>query len=147
MIKIISVGKIKDKELDILINKYLKMIPRKVELISVKDEATKDKMDLEAERILKNVKPEDYVVTLEIFGTMLDSPGLAKFINDVEANIQNDIIFIIGGSYGLSNKVKERSNYQLSFSKFTFPHQLMLLILIEQVYRAYMINSNHPYHK
>ena len=78
---------------------------------------------------------------------MLDSNGFAKLIDDQSTYQQGDLVFVIGGSYGLSDQVMERSNQKISFSKMTFPHQLMRLILIEQIYRAYMILKNHPYHK
>lgn len=147
MIKIIAVGKVRKKELNTLINDYIKMIPRKVELIEVKDEATIDKMHLEADKILKNIKTDDYVITLEILGKKLDSEKLSGLIDDIETNYSNDIVFIIGGSFGLDKSVSDRSNYKLSFSDMTFPHQLMKLMLVEQVFRAYAILSNHPYHK
>ena len=147
MIKIIAVGKVRKKELNTLINDYIKMIPRKVELIEVKDEATIDKMHLEADKIMKNIKTDDYVITLEILGKKLDSEKLSDLIDGIETNYSNDIIFIIGGSFGLDKSVSDRSNYKLSFSDMTFPHQLMKLMLVEQVFRAYAILSNHPYHK
>lgn len=147
MIKIIAVGKVRKKELNTLINDYIKMIPRKVELIEVKDEATIDKMHLEADKIMKNIKTDDYVITLEILGKKLDSEKLSGLIDDIETNYSNDIVFIIGGSFGLDKSVSDRSNYKLSFSDMTFPHQLMKLMLVEQVFRAYAILSNHPYHK
>lgn len=147
MIKIIAVGKVRKKELNTLINDYIKMIPRKVELIEVKDEATIDKMHLEADKIMKNIKTDDYVITLEILGKKLDSEKLSNLIDDIETNYSNDIVFIIGGSFGLDKSVSDRSNYKLSFSDMTFPHQLMKLMLVEQVFRAYAILSNHPYHK
>lgn len=147
MIKIISVGKIKRNELNTLINNYTKMIPRKVKLIEVADEATIDKIDLEANKILKHIKDDEYVITLEILGKQLSSEKLSELIEKTETNITNKITFVIGGSFGVSNIVSERSNYKLSFSKMTFPHQLMKLILVEQIFRAYSIINNHPYHK
>ena len=96
---------------------------------------------------LKNIKDDDYVITLEIKGTLLSSEELASLIDKVEINQKGNIVFIIGGSYGLSSEVSSRSNYKLSFSKMTFPHQLMQVILAEQIYRAYSILQNHPYHK
>lgn len=147
MIKIISVGKIKNKELIKLIEKYEKMIPRKIEKIEIKDEPTIDKMKIEGDKILKQIKKEDFVVTLEIEGNNLSSEEFAEFIKNYEINKEKHLVFIIGGSFGLDMQVKKRSNYQMSFSKMTFPHQLMQLILMEQIYRAYMININHPYHK
>lgn len=147
MIKIISVGKIKNKELIKLIEKYEKMIPRKIEKIEIKDQPTIDKINIEGDKILKQIKREDFVVTLEIEGNNLSSEEFADFIKNYEINKEKHLVFIIGGSFGLDIQVKKRSNYQISFSKMTFPHQLMQLILMEQIYRAYMININHPYHK
>jgi|SRR5690554_773237 len=147
MIKIISVGKIKNKELIKLIEKYEKMIPRKIEKIEIKDQPTIDKINIEGDKILKQIKREDFVVTLEIEGNNLSSEEFADFIKNYEINKEKHLVFIIGGSFGLDMQVKKRSNYQISFSKMTFPHQLMQLILMEQIYRAYMININHPYHK
>ena len=147
MIKIISVGKIKNKELIKLIEKYEKMIPRKIEKIEIKDQPTIDKINIEGDKILKQIKREDFVVTLEIEGNNLSSEEFADFIKNYEINKEKHLVFIIGGSSGLDMQVKKRSNYQISFSKMTFPHQLMQLILMEQIYRAYMININHPYHK
>lgn len=147
MIKIISVGKVKNKELIKLIEKYEKMVPRKITKIEIKDEPTINKINIEGEKILKQIKSEDYVVTLEIEGNNLSSEEFADFIKDFEINKQKELVFVIGGSFGLDQQVKNRSNYKISFSKMTFPHQLMQLILMEQIYRAYMININHPYHK
>ena len=147
MIKIISVGKIKNKELIKLIEKYEKMIPRKIKKIEIKDQPTIDKINIEGDKILKQIKREDFVVTLEIEGNNLSSEEFADFIKNYEINKEKHLVFIIGGSFGLDMQVKKRSNYQISFSKMTFPHQLMQLILMEQIYRAYMININHPYHK
>ena len=92
------------------------------------------------------LKPTDYVITLEILGHQLDSFGFCDKIESI-FNFCSNIVFIIGGSYGLSKEVKERSDFSLSFSKMTFPHQLMRVILLEQIYRAYRIINNEPYHK
>ena len=146
MIKIITVGKIKSKELNTMINYYSKQIPRKIEFIEIKDEPNIQGINKEGENIIKKIKNDDFVITLEIDGKSLSSKDFSEQINLWELS-NNDIIFIIGGSYGISEKVKNRSNYQLSFSQMTFPHQLMKLILIEQIYRAYAIMNNHPYHK
>lgn len=146
MIKIITVGKVKSKHLDSLINYYLKQVPRKVEIINIKDEPKIDGINKEGDAILKQIKDSDYVIALAILGKNLSSEALALKIKNLELSSKN-ITFIIGGSYGLSEAVLKRADYQLSFSKMTFPHQLMLLILVEQLYRGYMININHPYHK
>ena len=101
----------------------------------------------EGERILKLLKEDAYVVTLEIGGRMLDSVEFSKKIETLGIQGRSHICFIIGGSLGLGQKVRERSDYKLSFSKMTFPHQLMRVILLEQIYRSYRIMSNEPYHK
>lgn len=147
MIKIITVGKVKEKALQQLIEYYKKQVPRKVEVITVKDEPTVLTINKETESILKQIKEIDYVITLEIKGIQLSSEELSSKIADLELSSVKNITFIIGGSYGLGEEIIKRSNYALSFSKMTYPHQLMLLILMEQIYRSYMILSNHPYHK
>lgn len=144
--KIISVGKIKEASLTKLINEYLKQI-KDVKIIEVKDEKNKEGLKLESDRILKLINSDNYVVSLVIDGTPLDSIALANLIDNINTNIGKEIIFIIGGSYGLHSNVVKRSNYQLSLSKLTFPHQLTRLILVEQIYRSFMILKNHPYHK
>lgn len=147
MIKIITVGKVRSQELNKLINNYIKMIPRKIKLVEIKDEPTKDKINIEGSKILKQIKDDEYVITLEILGNLLSSEEFSSLIEKVETNQTNKITFVIGGSFGLDKSVSLRSNYKLSFSKMTYPHQLMKLILSEQIYRAYSIMQNHPYHK
>ena len=147
MIKIICVGKINQKYLKEGIAYYVKQIPQKVEIIEVLDEASLLGMEAEGQRILSKIKSSDYVVTLEILGKMFDSEGFAKMLDEQMTYVQGDLVFVIGGSYGLSDEVKERSQMKISFSKMTFPHQLMRLILVEQIYRGFMILKNHPYHK
>lgn len=147
MIKIITVGKVRSHELNKLINNYIKMIPRKIKLVEIKDEPTKDKINIEGSKILKQIKDDEYVITLEILGNLLSSEEFSSLIEKVETNQTNKITFVIGGSFGLDKSVSLRSNYKLSFSKMTYPHQLMKLILSEQIYRAYSIMQNHPYHK
>lgn len=147
MIKIITVGKVRSQELNKLINNYIKMIPRKIKLVEIKDEPTKDKINIEGSKILKQIKDDEYVITLEILGNLLSSEEFSSLIERVETNQTNKITFVIGGSFGLDKSVSLRSNYKLSFSKMTYPHQLMKLILSEQIYRAYSIMQNHPYHK
>ena len=121
-----------------------------VEIIEVKEcnnaSTTKTK-ELEGELILDKISKEDYVITLEIEGKMIDSIELSKKIDELFTYGNTNITFVIGGSWGLSDKVKSRSNYKLSFSKFTFPHQLMRLILMEQIYRAFTIINHKEYHK
>ena len=147
MIKIITVGKVRSKELAQLIEFYRKQIPRKTEIITLKDEANIDGMEKEGLAILKVIKPEDFVITLEIKGKNITSEELASLIDKIEIETKGNLVFVIGGSYGLSSEVSLRSNYKLSFSKMTFPHQLMQVFLTEQIYRAYAILQNHPYHK
>ena len=151
MIKIICVGKIKEKYLKDAIAEYSKRISKytKLEIIEVSDRdklPIKDILDKEGNDILKHINDKDYVVTLEITGNNLSSIELAKKIDTI-FNKYSNIVFVIGGSYGLSDSIKNRSNYPLSFSKLTFPHQLFRVMLLEQIYRAYKINNNETYHK
>lgn len=149
MIKIVCVGKIKEKYFASAILEYLKRLSKyiKIDIIEVMDEANSEKaLKVEGERILKHIKDNEYVITLDIDGNMLSSLDLANKINQTLINNSN-ITFVIGGSYGLSNEVKDRSNYALSFSKMTFPHQLFRVILLEQIYRAFKILNNETYHK
>ncbi len=150
MIKLICVGSIKEKELTSLINEYLKRISKytKIEIIEVPDYDydLKETLKKEGEQILKNVSPKDFVVTMEIEGKELTSIELSEKIRTTLITNSN-IDFVIGGSYGLDESVKSRSNYKLSFSKLTFPHQLFRLILLEQIYRSFKIINNETYHK
>ncbi len=147
MIKIIVVGKMNQKYLNQGIAFYQKQIPVKLEWIEVSDEASKQGINIEGERILGKIKDSDIVIALAIKGKMFDSEGFAQLIDEKTTYYQGDLVFVIGGSYGLSEQVIQRSNDQISFSKMTFPHQMMRLILMEQIYRGYMILKNHPYHK
>lgn len=157
-ITVITVGKIKEKYLKDAIAEYSKRLSKycKLEIIEVSDEKTPDNASevveegirsKEAERILKYVKDDAYIMTLEIGGKQLASEELADKIDKLGVQGTSHIIFIIGGSIGLGKEVLNKSNYALSFSKMTFPHQLMRVILLEQVYRSYRIISNEPYHK
>lgn len=157
-ITVITVGKIKEKYLKDAIAEYSKRLSKycKLEIVEVADEKTPDNASevvedsirsKEAERILKYVKDDAYVITLEINGKQLSSEELADKIDKLGVQGTSHIIFIIGGSIGLGKEVLNKSNYALSFSKMTFPHQLMRVILLEQVYRSYRIISNEPYHK
>ena len=157
-ITLITVGKIKEKYLKDAIAEYSKRLSRycKLEIIEVADEKTPDQASetveegiraKEGERILKHIKDDMYVVTLEISGKMLSSEELAEKINSLGLAGKSSIAFVIGGSIGLGKEVLSRSDYALSFSKMTFPHQLMRVILLEQVYRSYRIISRSPYHK
>ena len=150
MIKIITVGKIKEKYFRDAIDEYLKRLSKytKIDLIEVPDEDYDIKKTLlkEKDSILKHVSEKDYVITLEIEGKELNSVELSNKINDTMIN-NSDITFIIGGSYGLHEDIKKISNYALSFSKMTFPHQLFRIMLLEQIYRSYKILNNETYHK
>ena len=147
--KIICVGKVKEKFFVDAINEYSKRISKytKLEILEISDESNESiAMKKEGEKILSKIKDNDYVVTLEIEGNILTSLEFAKKI-DNNFNSNKNLTFVIGGSYGLDESVKSRSDYKLSFSKFTFPHQLFRVILLEQIYRAYKINNNENYHK
>ncbi len=151
MIKIITVGSIKEKYLKDAIDEYKKRLSKynNIDIIELKDEGKVEEekaKEIEGEKILNKVQDKDYVITLEIEGKELTSPELANKINNILIENSN-ITFIIGGSYGLSDKVKERANYHLSFSKMTFPHQLFRVLLLEQIYRSYKIINNESYHK
>lgn len=157
-ITVISVGKIKEKYLKDAIAEYSKRLGRycKLEIIEVQDEKTPDQAsetvegqirDKEAERILKYIRDDMYVITLEIGGKMLSSEELADKIASLGIQGKSHLAFVIGGSIGLGRKVLVRSDYALSFSRMTFPHQLMRVILLEQVYRSYRIINGEPYHK
>ena len=151
MIKIICVGKIKEKFYKEALEEYKKRLSKytKLNIIEVEDinlpkeELIKQK---EAELIEKNINEKDYVITLEIEGKEINSIELSKKLEQLET-LNPNITFIIGGSYGLDDKIKNRSNYKLSFSKLTFPHQLFRVILLEQIYRAFKIKNNESYHK
>ena len=157
-ITIITVGKIKEKYLKDAIAEYSKRLSKycKLDIVEVADEKTPDNASevvenqirsKEAERILKHVKEDAFIITLEINGKQLTSEELAKKIDTLGIQGHSHIIFIIGGSIGLGQEVLSKSNYALSFSKMTFPHQLMRVILLEQIYRSYRIINGEPYHK
>lgn len=157
-ITVITVGKIKEKYLKDAIAEYSKRLGKycKLEIIEVADEKTPDHASetvedairaKEGERILKYIKEDAYIITLEINGKQLASEELAEKIENLGVQGTSHIMFIIGGSIGLGKEVLARSNYALSFSKMTFPHQLMRVILLEQIYRSYRIINGEPYHK
>ena len=147
-IRIVSVGKIKEKYLSAGIAEYAKRLSRycKLTFCQVPDEKTPDK-DTEGERLLKHIREQDYVIALAIDGQMADSVELSEKIERLGVSGVSSIAFVIGGSLGLSDKVLKRADYKLSFSKMTFPHQLMQMILLEQIYRSYRIINHEPYHK
>ncbi|MDF2908704.1 MAG: hypothetical protein K0R34_4025 [Herbinix sp.] len=157
-VTLICVGKLKEKYLTQGVEEYVKRLSRycSLDIIELADEKTPDNASSvvedmikkkEGERILKALKEDSYCIALAIDGVMLTSPELAEKIDTLGISGTSHISFIIGGSLGLSEEVIKRADYKLSFSKMTFPHQLMRLILLEQVYRAYRIIHNQPYHK
>ena len=151
MIKILCVGKIKEKYLKEAIYDYKNRISKytKIEIIEVDDVDNKDINILllkEKNNIEKHIGNKDYVITLDINGESIDSLEFTKKIDSIFNNYSN-ITFVIGGSYGLHEDIKKQSNYSLSFSKMTFPHQLFRVILLEQIYRAFKISNNETYHK
>ncbi|MFJ7639717.1 23S rRNA (pseudouridine(1915)-N(3))-methyltransferase RlmH [Peribacillus sp. NPDC097264] len=157
-ITIITVGKLKEKYLKQGMAEYTKRLGAyaNIDFIEVPDEKAPENlsaadMDIvkqrEGERILAKISQDTYVITLEINGKQLTSEQLATHIDQLATYGKSKLAFIIGGSLGLSADVISRSDYALSFSKMTFPHQLMKLVLLEQIYRAFRINRNEPYHK
>ena len=140
------------------IAEYAKRLSRycRLTFCQVADEKTPDRAsealntqikDTEGERLMKHIREQDYVIALAIDGKMVDSVELSQKIEKLGVSGVSSIAFVIGGSLGLSDKVLRRADYKLSFSKMTFPHQLMRVILLEQIYRAYRIMKNEPYHK
>ncbi|MHC5268900.1 23S rRNA (pseudouridine(1915)-N(3))-methyltransferase RlmH [Enterococcus sp. LJL98] len=157
-IKMISVGKLKEKYLVQGINEYVKRLGAyaKMELIEVPDEKAPENLseaemlqvkEKEADRILAKIKEQEYVFALAIDGKNPSSEDFAKQIDQLGIQGKSQLVFVIGGSLGLSDRVLKRSNSQISFGKMTFPHQLMRMILVEQIYRAFRINRGEPYHK
>lgn len=152
MIKILCVGKIKEKFLKDAINEYIKRLSKytKLEIIEISDEATNNSnitLDKEKEKLLKHINLKDYNIVLDIESKMLDSLDFANKINNIFTNENSNITFIIGGSCGLHQEIKKLANYSLSFSKLTFPHQLFRVLLLEQIYRSFKILNNETYHK
>jgi 23S rRNA (pseudouridine1915-N3)-methyltransferase len=157
-ISIITVGKLKEKYLKQGIDEYLKRLSAyaKIEIIEVPDEKAPEELSdtemlqvkqKEGERILSKVHPDAHVIALAIEGKMKTSEELADGLDKLATYGKSKVTFVIGGSLGLSAEVLQRANEKLSFSKMTFPHQLMRLILVEQVYRAFRILRGEPYHK
>ena len=157
-IRILSVGKIKEKYFRDAAEEYRKRISRysTVTLTQVEDEKTpegapaaiEDRIrKTEGERLLKHLKENDYVIALAIEGEMRDSEELSEFIGSLMLRGKSSLVFVIGGSLGLSEEVLSRADKLLSFSRMTFPHQLMQVILLEQIYRSFKIMKNEPYHK
>lgn len=157
-ITIISVGKLKEKYLKLGIDEYSKRLSRyaKLSLVEVPDEKAPENLskaeekivkDKEGEGILKHIKEGTYVIALDLKGKMLSSEELADKLQNLGITGNSNIAFIIGGSLGLSEEVLKRADYKLCFSPMTFPHQLMKLILLEQIYRGFRIIKGEPYHK
>ena len=157
-ISILCVGKVKEKFYRDAIDEFTKRLSRycKLEIIEVADEKTLEQAseteirlikEKEGERLLKNIKDDTYVIALCIDGKQLDSEELSKKIEKLGIQGVSHICFVIGGSLGLSDAVIKRADFKLSFSKMTFPHQLMRVILLEQIYRGYRIMNHEPYHK
>ena len=157
-INIVCVGKIKEKYLKLVIDEFKKRLSKycKLEIIELEDEKAPENLsdkemlmikEKEGKKILSKIKDNSYVIALAIDGKNLSSEELAETINKLGVRGISNITFVIGGSLGLSDEFLSRADYKLSFSKMTFQHQLMRLILLEQVYRAYRINNGEPYHK
>lgn len=157
-ITIVCVGKIKEKFYMDAVQEYQKRLGRycSLEIVEVADEKTKEEAadneinlvkNREGERILKKVRDDGYVIALAIDGVSLDSVELSEKIAGLGVHGISRIYFVIGGSLGLSDAVLQRADYKLSFSRMTFPHQLMRVILLEQIYRSYRIMNHEPYHK
>ena len=151
MIKIVCVGSLKEKPLKELQELYLKRIKKysNIEIIELHDCKIDDEkiaLEKEKQQIEKYINKKEYIITLEIEGNQMTSIDFSKKLNEIYLHNSN-IIFIIGGSLGLHDDIKEISNYKLSISKMTFPHQLFRIILLEQIYRCYKIMNNERYHK
>lgn len=157
-ITVITVGKIKEKYWNMAIEEYAKRLSRycKLEIVEVADEKTPDEAgetlemqikDREGQRISDKLPENAYVIALAIEGKMLDSVELSRKMEDIAVKGTSHIVFIIGGSLGLSPKILKRADYLLSFSKMTFPHQMMRVVLLEQIYRSFRISNHEPYHK
>ena len=157
-ISIVSVGKIKEKYIKLGIDEFSKRLSRyaKLEIIELNDEKAPENLsprdmeiikNTEGDAILSKIRPNSYTIALAIDGKNLSSESLAKKINDLSVSGNSHINFVIGGSLGLSDSVLKASDFKLSFSAMTFPHQLMRLILLEQIYRSFRINNSEPYHK
>ena len=156
-VKVITIGNIKENFINDGINEFKKRIKpyASLEEIELKETLITDEsssniekaLDDEADKILSKINNRDYVIVLDINGKQYDSVDFSKKLEELKIDGYNDFAYVIGSSYGLSKKIKNRADLKLSFSKFTFPHQLMRLILFEQIYRWIKISKNEPYHK
>lgn len=158
MIKLLAVGKIKDKAMDALLKEYTKRLGAftKIEIVEVADEqapqhnsAAQNELvkQKEGERILAKIKEQDYVILLDLHGKMMTSEQFAAHLEQVQTYQSSDITFVIGGSLGLSPALIARASYRWKLSDLTFPHQLVRVLALEQIYRAFMIHHHMPYHK
>ena len=151
MISIVCVGKIREKALSSLINEYVKRISgyTKISINEVADEPNdrNDVLQIEGQRILKQIKDDAYVILLDLQGREIDSVGFSKLIEEVNTYRSSLITFVIGGSLGVSQQVRDRADYRLKLSEMTLPHNLARLVILEQIYRAYKIANNETYHK
>jgi 23S rRNA (pseudouridine1915-N3)-methyltransferase len=149
-ITIIAVGKLKEKYLCEAVSEYSKRLSKycKLSVIEVEDEKIPElALEKEAAKILRHLPDDAHIISLEIAGQAMDSEKFAVYLSKQAVSGSSHFAFIIGGSLGLHQSVMERADLRLSFSKMTFPHQLMRVILLEQIYRAFRINNNEPYHK
>ncbi|MDY2730438.1 MAG: 23S rRNA (pseudouridine(1915)-N(3))-methyltransferase RlmH [Clostridium sp.] len=157
-ISIIAVGKLKEKYLKMAVDEYSKRLSRyaKLEIIELQDEKTPDNASIKEEiqikekegnAILSKIKDNAYVIAMDLNGKQLTSVEFSSFISNCTVMGNSNIVFVIGGSLGLSEEVIKRADYKLCFSKMTFPHQLFRVMLLEQVYRGFRIMNNEPYHK
>lgn len=157
-ISVIAVGKLKEKYLRMAIDEYLKRLSRycKLNIFELPDEKTPDNASEKEEGIIKSkegrlilskIKDNAYVVAMDLSGKEITSKEFSKLISNCAVTGNSNIVFVIGGSLGLSEEVIKRADYKLSFSKMTFPHQLFRVILLEQIYRGFRIANNEPYHK
>ncbi len=154
-IKIIAVGRIKEQYTKDTIKEYEKRLSSfcsfsvtEIQSEQIIDETLNEKYkEIESRRILQAIKPNSYIITLEINGKMLSSEDFALKIKEISNEGINDVVFIIGGANGLSKSVSDKANFKMSFSKMTFTHQMVRVLLIEQIYRAFKINANEPYHR
>ena len=157
-ITVLCVGKIKEKYFTMGIDEYSKRLSRycKLEIIEVPDEKTPDNASeneevqikaKEGDRLLKHIKDNAYIIALAIEGKMLTSEELSEKMEQLGINGDSNVVFVIGGSLGLDKRILDRADYKLSFSKMTFPHQMMRMVLLEQIYRGYRIMKGEPYHK
>ena len=153
MIKIVAIGKVKEKAMNELIAEYQKRLKpiSQVMLIELPNRKKQDTdiqgiIEDESDRILSKTSPQDYVILLDLKGKDLSSEKMSEHVMGV-LDTSKPIVFIIGGSHGVSDEIRNRANYRWRISNLTFPHQLVRLMLYEQIYRIFMISKNHPYHK